>query len=419
LGLRLDRERSWNNDATVKASKVAPELLPSLTYPGVDPDVTFLDFSPRIGFTYDLTGDGKTILRGNVARYAGQWGTWNAYWVSSSYLASAIYEWNDPNGDDLVTTDELIGYPTEGILWWYGFDPWDPTNLDSPNAVDKNLKTDLTDELILGFERELFSDLSLSLNLILRRNSRIDWYPYYDKETGKKLIQEDYIGPISGTIEYGGKAYDYEYWTLSEYRPAGEIMESHPDYYHFYRGIEISAVKRLSHRWMLSASFTYQLHTEHYGEDAISDPTNIDKIDGARFYMKYTDWMAKVSFLYQLPWRFNISGFANARQGYIIPQYIRIPTPERGDVGLGGYTNIFIEKWDANRLPVFYNVDLSLTKDISLDKYGMLTLCVDAFNIFNYAHDLDRFRQVNSSRHDEIQQILNPRVIRFGVRYRF
>lgn len=50
---------------------------------------------------------------------------------------------------------------------------------------------------------------------------------------------------------------------------------------------------------------------------------------------------------------------------------------------------------------------------------GRLTLCLDAFNVFNLAHDLSRYPTVNSPRHDEIQQILNPRVIRLGVMYNF
>jgi len=420
LGLRVDREDSWNNDASVQASKVAPDLLPGLTFPGVDPEVTFLTFSPRIGFTYDLTGDGKTIIRGNVARYGGPWGTYPAYWVSSSMEAWAGYYWSDFNGDDRVTTDELVGYPTDGILWFSGFDPWDPTMLESTNAVDRNLKSDLIDELILGVEREIFADFSLSANFILRRNHRLAWTRYYDKDSQEKITQEDYVGPITGTLEYGGKTYTYEYWTLSEYRPAGNIQDILPDYRENYTGFEITAVKHLSHRWMLNASFTYQILTDHFGEKGFDDPTNIKMLDGARSYWAVnSDWMAKLSFLYQLPWGFNISCFANARQGYLLPQQIRVPTPERAAVGLGGTVDIYIEKPGETRLPNFYNIDLSLVKDIRLDKYGMISLSIDAFNVFNFSHTLSRYNIVNSPRHNEIESILNPRVIRFGVRYRF
>lgn len=431
LGLRLDREDSINNDVSVKASKVAPDLLPALTYTGVDPDVTFLTFSPRIGFTYDLTGDGKTILRGNVARYGAQQGAWLAYWISTSTSAYAAYSWSDINGDDQVTTDELSGYPTDAVFWFGGFDPWNPTSLESPNEIDKNIKTELTDELILGVEREIFPDFSLSATFILRRNHRFMWEPLYDKESQTKITQEDYIGPFTGSITQDGETYNYEYWALNQYRPAGRYYENRPDYHQNYTGIEITAAKRLSHRWMMNASFTYQIHTQHFGDKGYNDPTNIDKFDGARdvdfivwawkgSYYPSADWMAKLSFLYQLPWGFNLSCFANARQGYIYPQWIEVDAPERQAVGLDeGTTTIFTEKLGKRRHPNFYNVDLSIAKEIPFGDYGTLSLSIDAFNVFNFSHALARFPQINSPRYDEIEIILNPRVIRFGIRYRF
>jgi hypothetical protein len=417
LGLRADKEDADNNDATVRASEVGPELLPAFTYPGVDPGVSFLFVSPRLGFTFDLTGDGKTILRGNAAIYGSQQGPWAAQWISSSSLAYAGYFWTDANGDDRVTSDELVGYPLDGILYFDGFDPWDPTNVEGPYAIDPDLKTELIDEIILGMEREIFTDFSVSANFIYRRNHRFMWTPYYDKETGWIEQQSDWVGPYYGSATQDGVTYDYEYWALNRYRPGGNYMTNQPDYHQIYRGIDIVATKRFNHRWMLNASFTYQLHTVHYGERGYLDPTNLKTLDGARYWG--SDWMVKVSFLYQLPWGFNFSCFANARQGAIRNRVIYVPTPERGTAGLGTRMNINLERMGTSRLPNFYNVDLSLTKDFDFERYGRLTLQVDAFNVFNFDHTLGRYDIMNSGRADEITRILNPRVIRFGIRYRF
>ncbi|MGD2246424.1 MAG: TonB-dependent receptor [Candidatus Aminicenantes bacterium] len=430
LGFRVDREDCTNNEASVKASKVAPDLLPASTFPGYDPDVIFLTFSPRIGFTYDLTDDGKTILRGNVARYSSQIGPYLSRYTSASKLARARYYWTDVNGDDLVSTDELHGYPTDGLLWFTGFDPWNPEKFESPNAADRNLKPEpTTDELILGVERELLPDFSLSANLIFRRNHHYWQYAYYDKESGTIITPEDYIGPYAGSIIYDGKTYNYEYWTLNQYRLAGRYVKQNPDYHENYTCFEVSAVKRLRHRWMINVSFIYQIHTQHFGDEGFLDPTNIEKLDGSRWAanpigFKYNlwpnpDWIAKLSFLYQLPWGFNVSCFANARQGFSYPQWIEVSSPERGAVGLGGTVPILTEKLGERRHPNFYNVDLSLMKNIHLGDYGTISLQVDAFNVFNFAHTLGRFPQINSPRHNEIENILNPRVIRFGLRYRF
>jgi len=417
LGVRLDREDSWNREAAVKASMVAPDLLPAISFPASDPEAVVWTLSPRFGFTYDLTGDGKTILRGNIARYGSQIGLWTSNVVSPSSDAGAGYFWNDLDGNDLVSVDELVGYPYDRILWFWGFDPSNPTNFEVLDAIGSNFKNELTDELLLGAEREIFTDFSLSATFTIRRNHQIIWGAPYDKESGRVISNDDFVGPITGSLTYEGTTYDYEYWTLSERRPAGTLYYNYPDYHFNYTGFEIAAVKRLSHKWMMNASFTYQIFTENYGENGYVDPTNISTLDGGR--AGGVDWMAKLSFLYQLPWGFNFSGFANIRQGYMATNWIRIPTPLRAAVGMGAYMSYYLEKPGESRLPTFTNVDLSLTKDIRLKNAGMLTLCVDAFNVFNLSHTLGRVTMVNNPQYRTTTSILNPRVIRFGVRYQF
>jgi Carboxypeptidase regulatory-like domain len=419
LGLRLDREKSWGKESTVKASRLAPDFLPGLTFPAIDPGIAWVTLSPRIGITFDLTGDAKTMLRANLARYGSQMSTVFPLLVCPAQAAYALYFWRDLNGDNLVTTNELTGYPLKGILDFGGFDPWNPAMLETRNAIDKNIKAPLTDELLLGIEREMFPDFALGATLILRRNHRFTWDPYYDKATDTKITQADYVGPITGSLTFEGKTYAYEYWTLSQYRPVGQIKENRPDYHENYSSLEVTALKRLSHRWMVNASFTYQVHNVHYGEKGYADPTNIKMLDGARFNYPGSDWMAKLSFLYQLPWGFSFSGFANARQGYIFAESVRVTTPERSKVGLGAYVDIWLDKPGEKRYADFYNVDLSLSKTVFSNRSGSLVVQADGFNVFNFHHELQRYNIVNSTRYRSIEKILNPRVIRFGLRYQF
>ena len=44
-------------------------MLPAVDFAGADPGIKFNNFSPRLGLTYDLTGDGKTVVHGNYAMY--------------------------------------------------------------------------------------------------------------------------------------------------------------------------------------------------------------------------------------------------------------------------------------------------------------------------------------------------------------
>ncbi len=60
--------------ASIGANPLGGPWLPAINFPGADPSVAFNNFSPRVGFTYNLSGDGKTIVRGNYAMYYGQVG---------------------------------------------------------------------------------------------------------------------------------------------------------------------------------------------------------------------------------------------------------------------------------------------------------------------------------------------------------
>jgi hypothetical protein len=419
LGLRLDRENSWANEIEVPLNPVAPAIMPAYTHPAIDPGVFFWTLQPRLGMTYDITGDGKTILRANIGRYS-FWPPNLGSLLATSGSNSALYYWDDLDGDTLVSTEELVGYPYEGLLSYSGYDIFNPTSTDSPYEINPNLKLDLTDELFIGLEREIFKDFSVAANVTIRKNYRDRWSVAFNRETGQKDNQDDWEGPFQGSVTVDGKTFDYEYWAPNTHRfdLPNSILENRPDFHKNHTSLEVIATKRLSHRWMMNASFSIQKNSDHYGERGYIDPTNIKFMEDAD-NLGDPRWMAKINFLYQLPWGFNFSGFAHIRDGWAWWQYVRVYPPELAAKGLGGGVDIYVEKLGETRLPNFYNVDLSLSKDFILGRYGRLTIQVDTFNIFNFDHDIWRTNRLNSPYYNEIEEILNPRVIRLGVRYRF
>ena len=72
LGLRYDRDFNLNGASAQAASRgyLALKAINS-PYAGIPQDDT-KDFSPRVGFAYDITGRGKHILRGGFGLYFGQ-----------------------------------------------------------------------------------------------------------------------------------------------------------------------------------------------------------------------------------------------------------------------------------------------------------------------------------------------------------
>ena len=82
----------------------------------------FNNFSPRLGFTYDIDGNGKTIARANYAMY---WGR-SAPAASPSQInpvtrVSIRYPWVDTNHDKFVQPGEII-IPGGNIANYLGAD---------------------------------------------------------------------------------------------------------------------------------------------------------------------------------------------------------------------------------------------------------------------------------------------------------
>src|SRR5262249_24677514 len=75
LGVRYDYNHDRALASAVVANPLRPDILPAVTFAGADPGVKFHNVSPRLGATYNLTGDGRTQIRGNYAMYWGQVGT--------------------------------------------------------------------------------------------------------------------------------------------------------------------------------------------------------------------------------------------------------------------------------------------------------------------------------------------------------
>ena len=69
LGLRYDHQSARSLPSAVPAHPLAPEVFPGTSFPGYDPGYAWDSLSPRLGLTYDLSGDARTILRLSAGRY--------------------------------------------------------------------------------------------------------------------------------------------------------------------------------------------------------------------------------------------------------------------------------------------------------------------------------------------------------------
>ena len=445
-GLRYDLQKAANAPGGATANPTTPDLLPAITYPGVS-GLKFNNISPRLGLTYALGSDRRTLLRASYSRYVDQIGG-NAVPISPtspgaySYL---YYYYNDLNHDNIAQRNEIdFNY---GLVAFGGIDPKNPTVQTAFTRWASNLKAPHTDEIILGGERELITDFSVGLNGTYRKLKNFIW-TVGEKHQGQGDLYSsaDYVLHAPATCDPSVKncapftsPISLPYYVLAPgiSPPTFSVVTNRPDYNQTYKGLELTANKRMSNRWMLRGNFTYQDWKQHVSGAGIIDPTRqrssfgtgCDVCDGSdviigsgtgsgSFGGVYINskWAYSLTGLYQIPIIETSFGFnLNGRQGYALPYVLRVTAPH-------GEGNKFL--FAENDATQFRNenvrdLDLRLAKDIRISRVG-LTLSIDGFNVLNSNTILQRnVARLAVTASNRVTEVLSPRVFRLGARLNF
>ncbi len=393
---------------------------------------------------------------------------WRNHLADQAYATHlGLYQVFDGSGNFIgasgsgTANDWTIGYQDGG---WGGFDPANPSSVDYTSRwyyFANNAQSSRTSELVAQVEHEIFKDFGASIDLTYRRFDHYQNWEYYyptdpanagnptpaelmDWSAGyytQRGVVPATIGDLTHTYSTGGAA-GKPWYTLddsvlyTDYR----YIARDTGFYQYYLGGDLTLTKRLSHKWMGTFSFTYQDQKQVWGKFQ-GDLTNawvlnkgmyapyIGGASGKISQYIFSKWMGKLSGMYQLPYGFNISGTFNIRQGNPIPQYFTIY-----DSSLtGGYTSntIYMAAIDALRLPTMYDLNLRLEKMIKFGENGRVYLMVDAFNVLNKGI-INRRYDANIGSYDvfsgtfdreptnfALNELLNPRIFRFGVRFEF
>jgi hypothetical protein len=117
--------------------------------------------------------------------------------------------------------------------------------------------------------------------------------------------------------------------------------------------------------------------------------------------------------LYQLPAGFEVAGNLYARQGY--PRITTISSPN----SIYGSLPAIASPIGDIRTPTVVNVDLRLAKNFRLGGRASLNVTADVFNLLNQGTVLVRNGSASSAVFNRIDEILAPRIARFGVRLGF
>ncbi len=444
VGVRYDYQWGQNNPFTVPLGGYSLTTWPQvpmvpLDVPGTDP-LTWKNWSPRVGLTYALGNDNKTIARASYARFYNMMGSGNVSYNSiapgGTYL---YYQWNDKNGNQKVDPGEVVF--TTPPPYYYGWDPAHPNSVTTAiNKVNYNEKTPHTDEYLLGVEHELMPAFVVGLTGTYRRNSDFLYNARLTADGSRILNPGDFNCTQAGP--YPVPNGDPQMVTVCNPKPGiagvSRIQTNRPGYYQDYWGFDFSATKRYSDKWMARFNFTWSDWKQHGVSEGQVDPSNLyggseaegglvaptSGASGKTYIFINSKWQSTVSAMYSLPLDFNISTSMFLRQGYPVPYY-RVLT----STGIPGAStkNYQLGPVDLDRLPLVFEWDLGLAKVIKLGPLAV-TLQVDCFNVLNRNTPLQRTTRiydaagtqtVTDNRDNTLYEVQSPRIFRFGARLAF
>ena len=435
-GLRWDRSVSSINAASVPASSVLPSLLPALDAPAVKNAIVWNTVTPRVGLTYAVDKDHRTVARASYSQFASQLDSNRASLIASAipYYSYVYYRVTDTNGNKVADAAEIAAGTFLGTA---GFDPSNPLG-GNPDKIG-DYKVPMTHEVILGLEHELRPNFGLGGAVTWRRYTNANWLHQRGVTGSDFTLARTLTGSMAPVGSFSIPVYAVNPAAL----PAdnGRVYEVRDGYRQRYWGVELSATKRMSNNWMMRAGFSTGEHTEHFdGRDSQFDPTPTVPIatstlpspnrDGgpvltqtagsgkSNIYLVAPKYQYILTAAYQAKYGINLGLNYVGRQGYAAPYFLGAPEGSEDDLNPGGRNVLLSDDVTLHRLPMVHSVDARISKMI---KVGTFTadLDVDAFNLLNKSTVLGRQYDLNTTNPDQVLEIMNPRILRLGIRVRF
>jgi hypothetical protein len=456
LGLRYDVQGGDNLARSQRASILLPNVLPAVSVSKQDIGFEWKSITPRLGITYALGAERKTLLRASYSRFADQLGTGTGSFLNPLTANGYAYFYTTNTGQPNVTVGQIIGDPTTPNFYSGNVNPFTGGLLQS-NALDPNLDAPSTDELLLGIEHALLPEFVVGVNLTYRKITDIltsdllvfdgDAFSATNiNRTGRVATASDFIrcgtagapACLSGSLPNGQTYANLPFYVLKpgvSTRNGGFLRNSGDE--QEYKGAAVTFNKRLANRWMLRGNVSYSDWTwSKLDPSAHPDPTLFlgggsregDAVlqgsgtgSGSKggIYIN-SKWSYSVNGLYQIapdrPWGFNVAANLNGRQGYPIPYFRRVTLPANHN---GATDNVQLtSRPDSVRLDDIHIFDARVEKEFSFSDFG-LTLGVDCFNVLNEGYVLQRNHRQQQTSSDFVREITSPRVFRFGARLSF
>lgn len=153
------------NTFVPEQSSGAGRFVPARHFDKIEDLPNWRDVAPRFSAVYDLRGDGKTAIKGNIGKYMRAYSTAGfAQVYNPMVIQTDRRTWRDSNGDDIAQDSEIGPVNT-------------PFNISgiSNRVPDPDIRRPYQWEYSLGIQQQVFPGVSVTANWLRRSFRRLIW----------------------------------------------------------------------------------------------------------------------------------------------------------------------------------------------------------------------------------------------------
>ena len=417
-GVRIANQHAYYNPADL--SPAHPEFfLSGVSIPEKDL-VTWNDFYPRFAATFDLTGEGRTVLKASASRYTHNIGPDGVFRANPASRHQAIFQFLDPNGNGIYDGQSELG----DLLSQSSGSGLPVGRVEGGTPVDLSTKR-YYDEVTASMESEIMPDTNLRVSYVRKMDRNV----FGTFHVGRlNAILSNPIACGDPSFPCPVNANSGQPITSMVRPPDGTVSQNEvttgPDGLNSndYDNIEIGLARRFRSGLFLQGSFHYQWRNElvccgaSSSADTQADPWSlgigVNYNNAVSIKQKHTNWNAKAIGRYQVPAiPLALSFQYRAQSGWAYAPFQAIGIPGAGT------NNTPLSDMSARSDHVFI-LDLRAEVDLSFWERDRMSLFFDAYNTMN-ANPVLNFNTRAGSAFQNIFGFLEPRTFKLGIRYQF
>ena len=262
LGLRYDRQWGYALGSSTQANAVFPSLVPGIDFTGYDAPFHWNNLTPRVGVTFALDEERKTILRASFSRNAGQLSHQRRHRTRQPQLERGMGRVSvDRPQQRSSGSDERGEHGRRILASGNGFNTANPTSVSLRQPDRPGLRGARRHRRRHRLRPGAHAQPGRAGELHVRPCDRKSVHAVHRVDGGRLAPG----APLVGTLP-DGSAFNIPTYIPDADKVAavggGRLLTNWPDYYTYFNGMEFAVNKRMSDRWMMRLGAAFNNPTE-------------------------------------------------------------------------------------------------------------------------------------------------------------